>query len=111
MAPMTKASKTTKAPQHTRSQTLGESPIPSPGAVSESPPRDSPGSLMLEEDDQAASDPLEDIDIRRHIYSLPTKADLEKFADRVEKALKEDIAQLKADTTHLGGRIESLEQR
>lgn len=33
------------------------------------------------------------------------------IADRVEKALKEDIAQHKANTTHLGGRLESLEQK
>lgn len=55
--------------------------------------------------------PLADADIRRHIFSLPTKEDLERFADRVERALKEDIVQLQADTTHLGGRLEALEQK
>lgn len=41
-------------------------------------------------------------DIKRHIWSLPTREDKERFTDKVDKAFKEDIAQLKDDTTHLG---------
>lgn len=50
-------------------------------------------------------------DIKRHIWSLPTREDLERFTTRVEKAFKEDIAQLKADTTHLWSRVDTLEQK
>lgn len=56
------------------------------------------------------ADPLEDGDIKRHIWSLPTREDLELFTVRVEKAFTEDIAQLKTDTSHLGTRLETLEQ-
>lgn len=37
--------------------------------------------------------------------------DLERFACRVDKALRQDIEQIKMDTTHLGNRLETLEQR
>lgn len=112
MAPTGKALKSSKAQTAAAQppQTTG-SPIPSPGSVSDSLPPHSPSSAASMDRGPEAPDPLEDMDIRRHIWSLPTKDDLERFADRVEKALKEDIAQLKADTSHLGGRLETLEQR
>lgn len=40
----------------------------------------------------------------------PTREDLDHFATRVEKAFKQDIEQLKVDTTQLGNRLETLEQ-
>lgn len=43
------------------------------------------------------------------ILSLPTKANLELFTHRVEKAIRQDIKALQVDTAHLGGRVESLE--
>lgn len=54
-------------------------------------------------------DTLGDKDICSHILTLPTKADLELFAHRVEKALRQDIEALQADTAHLRGRVEALE--
>lgn len=51
------------------------------------------------------ADLLQDGDIKWHI-----RDDLEKFTARVEKAF-EDKAQLKANTTYLGTRLETLEQR
>lgn len=48
-------------------------------------------------------------DLRAHILALPTKADLEVFANRLEKALRQDIEALQADTAHIGGRVEDLE--
>lgn len=50
-----------------------------------------------------------DKDIHSHILSHPTKADLELFSHRVEKALCQDMEALQADTAHLGGRVEALE--
>lgn len=50
---------------------------------------------------------IRDIDLRSHILSLPTKADLELFARR--KALRQDIEALQSDTAHIGGRVETLE--
>lgn len=106
MAPTGKTQRANKAAKTSagQSQQLDDSPAPSPGSVSDSVPLISPGSPTSQDGDSTDLDPLADADIRRHIMSLPTKADLERFADRVEKAFKEDIAQLKADTNHLGGR-------
>lgn len=113
MAPTGKTQRANKAAKTSagQSQQMDDSPAPSPGSVSESVPLISPGSPASQDGDSTDLDPLADADIRRHIMSLPTKADLERFADRVEKAFKEDIAQLKADTNHLGGRLDSLEQK
>ena len=113
MAPDGKSQHAARASQAatSRSQLQTCSPVPSPSLVSDPTAPISPSSpsslLGLSE----GPDPLEDADIRRHIWALPTKADLERFADRVERALKEDVAQLKADTTHLGNRVETLEQK
>lgn len=57
------------------------------------------------------ADLLGDEDIKRHMWSLPTWEDLEKFTTRVEKAFKEGIDQLKSDTNQLGARKKNLEQR
>lgn len=55
------------------------------------------------------SDTLGDKDFCSHILSVPTKADLERIAHRVEKVLRQDIEALQADTAHIGGRVEALE--
>lgn len=81
------------------------SPVPSPGSVSESAPPASPASP---DRSPKVPDFLVVEDIRRHIFSLPTREDLERFNSRVEKAFTEDITQLKADTSHLGARVESF---
>lgn len=57
------------------------------------------------------TDLFEGGDIKRHIWSLPTREDLERFANRVEKAFKQDIAQFKSDIAQLGNRLKTLEQR
>lgn len=52
-----------------------------------------------------------DRDIRQHLWSLPTKEDLEHFTSWIERAFKQDTEQLKTDTTELGHRLETLEQK
>lgn len=52
-----------------------------------------------------------DRDLKTHIWSFPTREDLDRFTCRVEKAFKQDIEQLQNDTTQLGNRLEALEQR
>lgn len=47
----------------------------------------------------------------KDISGLSPLEDLEKFTTQVKKAFEEDIVQLKEDTTHLGTRVETLEQR
>lgn len=82
------------------------SPIPSPRSVSDLAPPASTGSALEQGPDSA--DFMEDRDLKCHILSLPTREDLECFTARIEKAFTQDIAQLKANTTHLGGRLETL---
>lgn len=86
---------------------MAASPIPSMRSVSDSAPPASPGLVSSLEHDPDPTDLLGDGDL----WSLPTREDLERFTARIEKAFTQDIAQLKADTTHLGGRMETLEQR
>ncbi|PIO39803.1 hypothetical protein AB205_0102580 [Aquarana catesbeiana] len=50
-----------------------------------------------------------DADLMAHILAPPTKADPELFANRVEKAFRQDIEALQADKAHIGGRREDLE--
>lgn len=107
------AQKAAKASQHTAAplQRIAASLIPSPRSVSDSAPPASPGSTVSPKRGSGMADLLADEDIKRHIWSLPAQEDLEQFTTRIEKAFKEDIAQLKADTTHLGASMKSLEQR
>lgn len=86
---------------------ITESQFP-PRSVRDSAPPDSPGSTVSHKGSDIA-DLLEDGD-NLHIWSLPTRGDLEKFTAIVEKSF-EDITQLKVDTTHVGTRLETLEQR
>lgn len=88
---------------------MATSPIPLPRSVSDSAPPASPGSVSSLEHGPDPTDFLGDGDLKRHIWSLPTSEDLERFTARIEKAFTQDFAQLKADTTHLGGRMETLE--
>ena len=104
MAPAGRSQSAAPTSQASGSQVQVSSPILPTAPISPQ----SPSSLLGLSEER---DPLDDMDIRRHIWALPTKADLERFADRVEKALKEDVAQLKADTNHLGNRVEALEQK
>ena len=88
------------------------SPIDSPHMQASTQPH-SPSASSSENIEEHGNgvDPWEDKDIRSHILSLPTKADLERFAHTVEKALRQDIADLQVDTAHLGGRVETLENQ
>lgn len=52
---------------------------------------------------------LEDGDLQSHTLALPTRADLECFVARMEKALRQDIEALQAYTAHIGGRVEAVE--
>lgn len=54
---------------------------------------------------------LGDKDLRLQILSLPTKADLELFVHRVEKALWQDIETPQANAVQIGGRVEALESQ
>lgn len=101
-----------KASQH-HTETLPKmvaSLIPSPRSVSDSAPPASPGSVSSQDHSSDLVDLMGDGDLKRHIGSLPTREDLERFTARVEKAFTQDIAQLKADTAHLRDRVETLEQ-
>lgn len=73
-------------------------------------PTASPGSSASQEQDSDISELVCDQDLKQHIWSLPTRDDLAHFASRVAKAFRQDIEQLKADTTHLGSRLENLEE-
>lgn len=52
-----------------------------------------------------------DRDLCSHIWSFPTKEDLEQFTSRLEKALRQDIENLPVETLQLGGRVDTLETR
>ena len=84
--------------------------LQTPNLVRAATPSDSPGSVASLGLTPDAADVLGDRDLRQHLLSLPTREDLDRFVTRVEKAFKQDIDQLKADTTQLGNRLESLEQ-
>lgn len=110
MAPVNKTGKQ-HAPAQKQTTPAVLSPQPSPGSVSDSVPPTSPGSTVSRAGGSDIADLIEEGDIKKHIWSLPTREDLERFTARVEKAFTEDIAQLKEDTTHLGNRVETIEQR
>lgn len=107
MAPERKAARHHKAP----APELAASTIPLRRSVSVTAPPASPGSLSSQEHGLDLADLMGDGDLKCLIWSLPTREDLERFTARIEKAFTQDIAQLKEDTTHLGGRLETLEQR
>lgn len=50
-----------------------------------------------------------DSNLWSHILALPARADLEGFVTRMEKALRQNIEALQADTAHIEGRAETLE--
>lgn len=83
-------------------------PIPSSRLVPASLPP--PTSSDSQDSGYEVGEALGDRDLRSHIWSLSTKEDLERFATRV-KALRQDIENLQAETTQLGGRVESIENR
>lgn len=68
------------------------------------------GSTNLQDCNSDLADLIGDGNIKFHILSFPTREDLERFTARMEKGFTQDIAQLQADTAHLGGRVETLEQ-
>lgn len=78
--------------------------IPSPHMVSDMAPPASPSSITSQDPGSDASDFFGNRDLKQHIWSLPTRADLKQFASRVKRAFQQDIEQLKADTMQLGGR-------
>lgn len=86
-------------------------PINSPRLVSDIAAPASSGSSASHDQGSDISELQGDRDLKQHIWSLPTREDLEKFACRVEKAFKQDIEQLQNDTTQLGIRMKPLEQR
>lgn len=87
------------------------SPIQTPQMVRDTAPPNSPGSSASLDQGSDVSELVGDRDLKQHIWSLPTREDLNRFATRVKKAFKQDIEQLKEDTTQLGIRLEMLEQR
>lgn len=74
-------------------------------------PPASPRSTASQDPGSDISDFIGERNLKQHLWSLATRDDLEHFASRVERAFKQDIEQLKADTTQLGGRMETLEQK
>lgn len=89
MAPVSKTTKQHASAQKQLTQPA-MSPQPSPGSVSDSARPPSPGSTVSRAEGSEVADLMEDGDIKRHIWSLPTREDLERFTARVEKAFKED---------------------
>lgn len=79
--------------------------------VRDTPPPASPGSSASQEQGSDISKRVGNQDLKQHTWSLPTRYHLEHFACRVEKAFRQNIEQLKVDTTHLGSRLETLEQK
>ncbi|PIO33985.1 hypothetical protein AB205_0123800, partial [Aquarana catesbeiana] len=101
-------------PQHTSRDAIKERIVPAASTDPEAPLQ-LPGCLLWRR--ITAAGLVIQVGTRGHrakdlwspILALPTKADIEGFVTRMERALRQDIEALQADTAHIGGRVETLE--